>query len=145
MSKYANCRASRPGRHLDAIRCAGTGRESTKQEANRFLIRVTEFNFPGQRSKYYGKRGVRLSDEEEKAKAKALTEYFRICFAYPAVHGILLWGFWEGNRCRSPTGRHHKTGLAELTVTMLSGSGSTRALACSDRRPAGRIGVEFGN
>jgi endo-1,4-beta-xylanase len=59
-------------------------------------IRVTEFNFPGQRSKYYGQRGARLSDEEEQAKARALTEYFRICFAHPAVEGILLWGFWEG-------------------------------------------------
>jgi GH35 family endo-1,4-beta-xylanase len=59
-------------------------------------IRVTEFNFPGQRSKYYGKRGVRLTDEEEQSKAKALADYYRICFAHPAVEGILMWGFWEG-------------------------------------------------
>jgi GH35 family endo-1,4-beta-xylanase len=59
-------------------------------------IRITEFNFPGQRSKYYGKRGARLTDEEEQAKAKALVEYYRICFANPAVEGILMWGFWEG-------------------------------------------------
>jgi len=59
-------------------------------------IRVTEFNFPGQRSKYYGKRGARLTDEEEQAKAKALIDYYRICFAHPAVEGILMWGFWEG-------------------------------------------------
>jgi endo-1,4-beta-xylanase len=59
-------------------------------------IRITEFNFPGQRCRYYGKRGVRLSDEEEQAKAKALVDYYRICFAQPAVEGILMWGFWEG-------------------------------------------------
>jgi GH35 family endo-1,4-beta-xylanase len=59
-------------------------------------IRVTEFNFPGQRSKYYGKRGARLSGDEEQAKARALTDYYRICFAQPAVEGILMWGFWEG-------------------------------------------------
>ena len=59
-------------------------------------IRVTEFNFPGQRSKYYDQRGARLSDEEEQAKAKALEDYYRICFAHPAVEGILMWGFWEG-------------------------------------------------
>jgi GH35 family endo-1,4-beta-xylanase len=23
-------------------------------------------------------------------------EYYRICFAHPAVEGILMWGFWEG-------------------------------------------------
>ncbi len=59
-------------------------------------IRVTEFNFPGQRSKHYQNRGARLTDEEEQAKAKAITEYYRICFAHPAVEGILMWGFWEG-------------------------------------------------
>jgi endo-1,4-beta-xylanase len=59
-------------------------------------IRVTEFNFPGQRSRHYGQRGVRLSDNEESAKARAITEYYRICFAHPAVAGILMWGFWEG-------------------------------------------------
>jgi GH35 family endo-1,4-beta-xylanase len=59
-------------------------------------IRVTEFNFPGQRSKYYGQRGARLTDDEERAKAQGLTDYYRICFAHPAVDGILMWGFWEG-------------------------------------------------
>ena len=59
-------------------------------------IRITEFNFPGQRSKYYGKRDAQLSPEEEQSKAAALKQYFRICFAHPAVTGILMWGFWEG-------------------------------------------------
>jgi endo-1,4-beta-xylanase len=59
-------------------------------------VRVTEFNFPGQRSRYYGRKGAVLSEEEERAKAKAITEYYRICFAHPAVEGILMWGFWEG-------------------------------------------------
>jgi endo-1,4-beta-xylanase len=59
-------------------------------------VRVTEFNFPGQRSKYYNQRAARLSDQEEQAKAKAIVDYYRICFAHPAVQGILMWGFWEG-------------------------------------------------
>jgi endo-1,4-beta-xylanase len=59
-------------------------------------IRVTEFNFPGQRSKYYSQRDAHLTDEEELAKAKALADYYCICFAHPAVEGILMWGFWEG-------------------------------------------------
>jgi endo-1,4-beta-xylanase len=59
-------------------------------------IRVTEFCFPGQRSKYMKNPDIRLSDEEEQAKAKAITEYYRICFAHPAVQGIMMWGFWEG-------------------------------------------------
>jgi GH35 family endo-1,4-beta-xylanase len=59
-------------------------------------IRVTEFNMPGQRSKYYADRKLKLTDEEEEIKAKELVDYYKICFAHPAVEGILMWGFWEG-------------------------------------------------
>jgi len=58
-------------------------------------IRITEFNLPGQRSKYYQDRSLRMTEAEEQAKAKALAEYYRICFACPQVEGILMWGFWE--------------------------------------------------
>jgi len=58
-------------------------------------IRITEFNMPGQRSPFMRQRQLKLTPEQEQAKAKALTEYYRICFAHPAVHGILMWGFWE--------------------------------------------------
>ena len=59
-------------------------------------IRITEFNIPGQRSRFYKDKNRKLSEAEEEAKAKALVEYYRICFAEPAVTGILMWGFWEG-------------------------------------------------
>lgn len=59
-------------------------------------IRVTEFNMPGQVSKYYKDRSLRLSEAQETAKARELVDYYRICFSYPQVHGILMWGFWEG-------------------------------------------------
>jgi len=59
-------------------------------------IRVTEFNMPGQRSRYYNDHNLRLTEAEEKAKAQALVDYYRICFSYPRVEGILMWGFWEG-------------------------------------------------
>ena len=59
-------------------------------------IRVTEFNMPGQRSRFYKDRNLRMTEAEEQAKAKNLTEYYRICFAHPKVEGILMWGFWEG-------------------------------------------------
>jgi len=60
-------------------------------------IRITEFNFPGQRSKYYtGDRRAQMPPEEEQAKAEALKQYYRICFARPSVTGIMMWGFWEG-------------------------------------------------
>jgi len=59
-------------------------------------IRITEFNFPGQRSRFYLNRRAQLTPEEEEAKAEAIVDYYRICFAHPAVTGILMWGFWEG-------------------------------------------------
>jgi endo-1,4-beta-xylanase len=59
-------------------------------------IRVTEFNFPGQRSKFYKDRTLQMTEAEEKAKAQAIVDYYRICFAQPRVEGILMWGFWEG-------------------------------------------------
>jgi endo-1,4-beta-xylanase len=59
-------------------------------------IKVTEFNMPGQRSKFYKDRNLLMTPEEEEQKAKDLVDYYRICFAHPAVDGILMWGFWEG-------------------------------------------------
>lgn len=59
-------------------------------------IRITEFNMPGQRSKYYKEKILVMTPQEEELKAKEITDYYKICFAHPAVKGILMWGFWEG-------------------------------------------------
>ena len=59
-------------------------------------VRVTEFNIPGQRSYFYRDKINVMTAEEEQIKAKELVDYYRICFAHPAVEGILMWGFWEG-------------------------------------------------
>jgi endo-1,4-beta-xylanase len=59
-------------------------------------IIVTEFNMPGQRSKYYRENIRTMTPEEEALKAKDLVDYYSICFAHPAVDGILMWGFWAG-------------------------------------------------
>lgn len=70
-------------------------------------LRVTEFNFPGQRSSHYQNleledlegysldKSLVLSVDEELAKAQAIVDYYRICFAHPSVTGIMMWGFWE--------------------------------------------------
>jgi GH35 family endo-1,4-beta-xylanase len=59
-------------------------------------IRVTEFNMPGQNSKWQKNRQLPFTPQDEAAQARALADYYRICFAHPAVSGILMWGFWEG-------------------------------------------------
>lgn len=59
-------------------------------------ILVTEFNVPGQRSKYHRENIRELTPEEEQFTAAELVDYYRICFAHPSVEGILMWGFWAG-------------------------------------------------
>jgi hypothetical protein len=59
-------------------------------------VRITEFNIPGQRSKYYREKIRVMTPEEEEFNARELTDYYRICFSHHAVEGILMWGFWEG-------------------------------------------------
>lgn len=59
-------------------------------------IRITEFNMPGQRSKYLKDRNIVMTPTEEEQNAKELVDYYKICFSHPAVDGILMWGFWAG-------------------------------------------------
>ena len=83
--------------HGDSLDPAALERALDELAQFNLPIRITEFNFPGQRSKYYtGDRTAKLTDAEEKAKADALAQFYRICFAHPAVTGIMMWGFWEG-------------------------------------------------
>jgi GH35 family endo-1,4-beta-xylanase len=59
-------------------------------------IRITEFNMPGQRSRFLRDKSLVATKTEEEKFAQNLEDYYRICFAHPAVEGILMWGFWEG-------------------------------------------------
>ena len=59
-------------------------------------IRITEFNMPGQRSRYHTEKILTMTPGEEELRAKELVDYYKICFAHPAVEGILMWGFWAG-------------------------------------------------
>lgn len=59
-------------------------------------IRVTEFNIPGQNSKFYRENIKEMTPEEEALKASEMVDFYKVCFAHPAVEGILMWGFWEG-------------------------------------------------
>ena len=71
-------------------------------------IRITEFNVPGQRSRYHKEKILTMTPEAELQKAKELTDYYRICFAHPAVTGILMWGFWEGANWIPVSSLYHK-------------------------------------
>jgi endo-1,4-beta-xylanase len=82
--------------HADSVDFAELERSLDTLAQFHLPIRITEYNFPGQRSKYYtGDHRAVMPPEEERAKADALRQYYRICFSHPAVTGILMWGFWE--------------------------------------------------
>lgn len=59
-------------------------------------IRVTEFNLPGQRSPFLADPQLALTPDQAATQARDIADYYRICFAHPAVEGILMWGFWAG-------------------------------------------------
>ncbi len=59
-------------------------------------IRVTEFNMPGQRSKFHVNKITEMTPQEAELNAREIVDYYKICFAHPAVEGIIMWGFWEG-------------------------------------------------
>jgi len=71
-------------------------------------VRITEFNMPGQRSRYYKVKSLELNEEEEAQKAEDIVDYYRICFAHPAVEGILMWGFWEGANWIKTSSLYHR-------------------------------------
>lgn len=114
-------------------------------------IRLTEFNFPGQRSKYYREpeaRKLALTYEEEEAKAKALTEFFRISFAHPAVSGILLWGFWEGGNWIPQSSLYKRdwtpTPAAAAYVDLVKNKWWTRWSGTADSRGLVRVRAFYG-
>lgn len=71
-------------------------------------IRITEFNIPGQRSKYYNERNVVMTPEEQELTAKEMVDFYKICFAHPAVEGIIMWGFWEGANWIRPSSMYNR-------------------------------------
>jgi len=48
-------------------------------------IKITEFD---------------MNTKDEEAKARELEALYRVCFAHPAVEGVLMWGFWRGRHWR---------------------------------------------
>ena len=61
-------------------------------------IRITEFNMPGRDypPSPPEARRAQLTPSQEKSKANEMVDFYKICFAHPAVESILMWGFWEG-------------------------------------------------
>jgi len=83
------------GVKIDGLGCQGHfGGMFDPQKVQATLDRLAQFNLPIKITEYD------LSTGDEQAKARHLKEFYTICFAHPAVEGILMWGFWEGAHWR---------------------------------------------
>jgi GH35 family endo-1,4-beta-xylanase len=58
------------------------------------LDRLARFKLPIKITEYDA------NTADERIKAESLETLYRVCFAHPAVEGILMWGFWEGAHWR---------------------------------------------
>ncbi len=77
----------------------GWQRESVDpKKVKRVLDRLARFGLP-----------IKITEfdtytDDEKARTKQLVDLYRTCFAHPAVDGISMWGFWEGDHWRKAKG-----------------------------------------
>ena len=83
------------GVKIDGLGCQGHfGNMVDTQKVQTTLDRLAQFNLPIKITEYD------FSTDDEQAKAKHLKDFYTICFAHPAVEGILMWGFWQGAHWR---------------------------------------------
>jgi len=83
------------GVKIDGLGCQGHFSKMVDPEkVQTTLDRLAQFNLPIKITEYD------FSTDDEQAKAKHLEDFYTICFAHPAVEGILMWGFWEGAHWR---------------------------------------------
>ncbi len=83
------------GAKIDGIGCQGHfGGMFDSGKVQSTLDRLAQFDLPIKITEYD------FNTSDEQAKAKHLRDFYTICFAHPAVEGILMWGFWEGAHWR---------------------------------------------
>jgi len=70
------------------------------QKIQTTLDRLAQFNLPIKITEYD------FNTSDEQAKAKHLRDFYTVCFAHPAVEGILMWGFGNATGPRPPQPRH---------------------------------------
>lgn len=84
------------GAPLGGIGCQGHFRGTVPDpfRLRRALDRLARFGLP------IAITELDVENTDEAARARELDAVLRSCFAHPAVHGIWLWGFWEGAHWR---------------------------------------------
>ncbi len=80
---------------IGGIGCQGHfGQMLNREQVQETLDRLGQFGLPIKITEYD------FDSPDEQLRAKHLGQFYEICFAHPAVEGILMWGFWEGAHWR---------------------------------------------
>ncbi len=80
---------------IEGLGCQGHfGGMFDPEHVQRTLDRLGRFKLPIKITEYD------LNSSDEQLKAEHLRTFYEICFAHPAVEGIMMWGFWEGAHWR---------------------------------------------
>lgn len=117
------------GAPVGGVGCQGhfSGRTPPPLTVRMALDRLARFGLPIKITEF----DVDTGDEE--AQARDLEDFYRVCFAHPAVAGILQWGFWEGAHWRprgalfrrdwseKPAGTAYRRLIRETWTTRVSG------------------------
>ena len=75
---------------VDCIGCQGHfGRMPSMMSIWFALQRLAKYKLPIKITEFD------VNTKDEKYKAKALEDFYRICFSHQSVEGILMWGFWK--------------------------------------------------
>jgi len=80
---------------IGGIGCQGHfSRMLNPEQVQETLDRLAQFGLPIKITEYD------FDSPDEQLRAKHLEQFYEICFAHPAVEGVLMWGFWEGAHWR---------------------------------------------
>lgn len=80
---------------IGGIGCQGHfSRMLNSEQVQETLDRLAQFGLPIKITEYD------FDSPDEQLRAKHLEQFYEICFAHPAVEGVLMWGFWEGAHWR---------------------------------------------
>lgn len=128
---------------IGGIGCQGHFSEMPNRErVQETLDRLGQFRLPIKITEYD------FDSPDEQLKAKHLEEFYEICFAHPAVEGILMWGFWEGAHWRPRAALWKRdwtpTPAAKAYRDLVFGKWWTRTSAKADSDGVCRIRIFYG-
>jgi endo-1,4-beta-xylanase len=84
------------GADVGGIGCQGHFRGRVRASADLWerLNMLAQFDLPIKITEFD------IDTRDRAQQAQDLRRFYRVCFAHPAVSGILMWGFWEGAHWR---------------------------------------------